>query len=82
MQLRSVFLVTFICALATLAHRCGAEAHFYLDLVEAENSIGLHAPEEALPILRESINFARQGLGLQPAPQHFAAETAGAASAP
>jgi nitrite reductase (cytochrome c-552) len=44
------------------------KAQFYLDFVEAENSIGFHAPEEALRILGESINFARQGqLALRPA---------------
>ena len=43
------------------------KAQFYLDFVEAENSIGFHAPEEALRILGESINFARQGqLALRP----------------
>ena len=44
------------------------KAQFYLDFVEAENSSGFHAPEEALRILGESINFARQGqLALRPA---------------
>jgi nitrite reductase (cytochrome c-552) len=37
------------------------KAQFYLDFVEAENSTGFHAPEEALRILGESINFARKG---------------------
>jgi nitrite reductase (cytochrome c-552) len=46
------------------------KAQFYLDFVEAENSIGFHAPEEALRILGESINFARQGqLALRPKQQ-------------
>ena len=36
-------------------------AQFYLDFVEAENSTGFHAPQEALRILGESIDFARQG---------------------
>jgi nitrite reductase (cytochrome c-552) len=36
-------------------------AQFYLDFVEAENSTGFHAPEEAARILGEAINFARQG---------------------
>jgi nitrite reductase (cytochrome c-552) len=35
-------------------------AQFYLDFVEAENSSGFHAPEEAARILGESINFSRQ----------------------
>lgn len=36
-------------------------AQFYLDFVEAENSAGFHAPEEAARILGESINFSRMG---------------------
>ena len=36
-------------------------AQFYLDFVEAENSTGFHAPEEALRILGESVNFSRKG---------------------
>jgi nitrite reductase (cytochrome c-552) len=37
------------------------KAQFYLDFVEAENSMGFHAPEEAARDLAESINFTRQG---------------------
>jgi len=37
------------------------KAQFYLDFVEAENSMGFHAPEEAARILGESINFTRIG---------------------
>jgi nitrite reductase (cytochrome c-552) len=37
------------------------KAQFYLDFVEAENSTGFHAPQEAARILGESINFARKG---------------------
>jgi nitrite reductase (cytochrome c-552) len=36
-------------------------AQFMLDFVEAENSTGFHAPQEAARILAESIDFARQG---------------------
>ena len=36
-------------------------AQFYLDFVEAENSTGFHASQEAARILGESINFSRQG---------------------
>jgi nitrite reductase (cytochrome c-552) len=36
-------------------------AQFYLDFVEAENSTGFHAPQEAARILGESINFSRKG---------------------
>lgn len=37
------------------------KAQFYLDFVEAENSTGFHAPDEALRILGESVNFTRLG---------------------
>ncbi|WP_242345810.1 ammonia-forming cytochrome c nitrite reductase subunit c552 [Anaeromyxobacter terrae] len=36
-------------------------AQFYLDFVEAENSTGFHAPQEALRILGDSIDYTRQG---------------------
>jgi len=43
------------------------KAQFYVDFVEAENSSGFHAPQEALRIFGESINFARKGqLALRP----------------
>ena len=38
------------------------KAQFYLDFVEAENSMGFHAPAEAVRILGESINFSRMGM--------------------
>jgi nitrite reductase (cytochrome c-552) len=37
------------------------KAQFYLDFVEAENSTGFHASQEAARILGESINFSRKG---------------------
>jgi nitrite reductase (cytochrome c-552) len=37
------------------------KAQFYVDYVEAENSMGFHAPQEATRILGESIDFARKG---------------------
>ncbi|HLM55007.1 MAG TPA: ammonia-forming cytochrome c nitrite reductase subunit c552 [Pyrinomonadaceae bacterium] len=37
------------------------KAQFYLDFVEAENSTGFHAGQEAERILGESINFTRLG---------------------
>jgi nitrite reductase (cytochrome c-552) len=37
------------------------KAQFYLDFVEAENSTGFHAGQEAVRILGESINFSRLG---------------------
>jgi nitrite reductase (cytochrome c-552) len=36
-------------------------AQFFLDYVEAENSTGFHAPQEAARILGESIDFSRKG---------------------
>jgi nitrite reductase (cytochrome c-552) len=36
-------------------------AQFYLDFVEAENSTGFHAPQEAARILGESIDSSRKG---------------------
>jgi nitrite reductase (cytochrome c-552) len=48
------------------AHLAAARKHqrtaqFYLDFVEAENSMGFHAPAEAARILGESMNFSRMG---------------------
>jgi nitrite reductase (cytochrome c-552) len=37
------------------------KAQFRLDFVEAENSMGFHAPQEAARILGESIDLSRQG---------------------
>jgi nitrite reductase (cytochrome c-552) len=37
------------------------KAQFYLDFVEAENSVGFHAPQEAARILGRSIDFSRRG---------------------
>lgn len=47
-------------ALAT-AQSYQRQAQFYLDFIEAENSMGFHAPQEAVRILGESINFSRLG---------------------
>ena len=48
------------------------KAQFFLDFVEAENSTGFHAPQEAARILGESINFSRLG---QNALRHKKADT-------
>ena len=49
------------------AQRFQRQAQFYLDFVEAENSTGFHAPQEALRILAQSTNLSRQGqLALRP----------------
>jgi nitrite reductase (cytochrome c-552) len=45
----------------SVARNFQRKAQFYLDFVEAENSTGFHAPQEAARILGESINFSRQG---------------------
>jgi nitrite reductase (cytochrome c-552) len=37
------------------------QAQFLLDFVEAENSTGFHAPQEAARILGQSINYSRRG---------------------
>ncbi|HKV12949.1 MAG TPA: ammonia-forming cytochrome c nitrite reductase subunit c552, partial [Thermoanaerobaculia bacterium] len=37
------------------------KAQFYLDFIEAENSMGFHASQEAARILGESIDFSRKG---------------------
>ena len=44
------------------------KAQFYLDFVEAENSSGFHAPQEAARILGESIDFSRKGQNALRAP--------------
>jgi nitrite reductase (cytochrome c-552) len=36
-------------------------AQFMLDFIEAENSMGFHAPQEAARVLAESANLSRQG---------------------
>ena len=43
------------------AQKFQRQAQFYLDFVEAENSTGFHAPQEAARILGESIDFSRKG---------------------
>ena len=43
------------------AQRYQRAAQFYADFVEAENSMGFHADQEAVRILSNSINFSRLG---------------------
>jgi len=45
----------------TTAQQYQRKAQFWLDFIEAENSMGFHAPQEAARILAESINFSRLG---------------------
>ncbi|RKG97371.1 ammonia-forming cytochrome c nitrite reductase subunit c552 [Corallococcus sp. CA053C] len=45
----------------TKARGLQRRAQFYLDFVEAENSMGFHADQEAVRILSNSINFSRLG---------------------
>ena len=43
------------------------QAQFLLDFVEAENSVGFHAPQEAARLLQKSIDLSRKGqLALRP----------------
>lgn len=60
------------------------QAQFYLDFIEAENSMGFHAPGEAARILATSIDLARQGqLALRGvAPSASPAKPTGEAAAP
>ncbi|HNZ96666.1 MAG TPA: ammonia-forming cytochrome c nitrite reductase subunit c552 [Thermoanaerobaculia bacterium] len=44
-----------------LARQLQRQAQFRLDFIEAENSMGFHAPGEALRILGEAIDLAREG---------------------
>ena len=44
-----------------LARDFHRKAQFYLDYVEAENSMGFHAPQELARILGEAIDYGRQG---------------------
>ncbi len=39
------------------------QGQFLLDFIEAENSMGFHAPQEAMRVLALSINHTRQGQG-------------------
>jgi nitrite reductase (cytochrome c-552) len=49
------------------ALRLQRRAQFRADFVNAENSMGFHAPQEAARILGEAIDYARQGqLAMQP----------------
>lgn len=43
------------------AQDCQRRAQFLLDFVEAENSVGFHAPQEAARILNQSLDWARKG---------------------
>jgi nitrite reductase (cytochrome c-552) len=53
------------------AQRFQRHAQFYLDFIEAENSSGFHAPQEALRVLGQSIDLSRRGqLALRPMAAH------------
>ena len=45
----------------TAARDFQRKAQFYLDFVEAENSTGFHAPQEAARVLAQSIDLSRKG---------------------
>ncbi|MBL8998260.1 MAG: ammonia-forming cytochrome c nitrite reductase subunit c552 [Gemmatimonadetes bacterium] len=43
------------------------QAQFLVDFVEAENSLGFHAPQEAARLLQQSVDYSRKGqLALRP----------------
>ena len=45
------------------------QAQFLLDFIEAENSLGFHAPQEAARLLQQSVDYSRRGqLALRPLP--------------
>jgi nitrite reductase (cytochrome c-552) len=55
-----------------LARNYQRKAQFYTDFIEAENSMGFHADQEAARILGKAIDFARLGLAAvygQPLPE-------------
>lgn len=53
------------------------KAQFYIDFVEAENSAGFHAPQEAARILADAIDFCRRGqLALRRSPHPVASRAA------
>jgi len=53
------------------AQQLQRHAQFYLDFIEAENSSGFHAPQEALRVLGQSIDLSRRGqLALRPLAAH------------
>ena len=49
-------------ATLTTARRYQRAAQFFADFIEAENSMGFHADQEAVRILGNSINFSRLGI--------------------
>jgi nitrite reductase (cytochrome c-552) len=44
-----------------LARGYQRKAQFLLDFIEAENSMGFHAPQEAARVLHKAVNYARMG---------------------
>jgi nitrite reductase (cytochrome c-552) len=45
----------------TLARNYQRRAQFLVDFIEAENSMGFHAPQEAARVLNKAVNYARMG---------------------
>ena len=43
------------------ARQLQRKAQFHVDFINAENSMGFHAPQEAARILGEAIDYAQQG---------------------
>jgi nitrite reductase (cytochrome c-552) len=44
-----------------LARDYQRKAQFLIDFIEAENSMGFHAPQEAARVLHKAVNYARMG---------------------
>ena len=44
-----------------LARDFQRKASYYIDMVQSDNSVGFHAPQEEMRVLGEAINFCRQG---------------------
>jgi nitrite reductase (cytochrome c-552) len=44
-----------------LARQYQRNAQFLVDFIEAENSMGFHAPQEAARVLHKAVNYARMG---------------------
>ncbi|HSJ15840.1 MAG TPA: ammonia-forming cytochrome c nitrite reductase subunit c552 [Longimicrobiales bacterium] len=60
-ELEPAFRADSASANVRLAQSYQRKAQFLLDFVEAENSVGFHAPQEAARVLGNAINYARMG---------------------
>jgi nitrite reductase (cytochrome c-552) len=69
-----------------LARDYQRRAQFLVDFIEAENSMGFHAPQEAARVLNQSVNYARMGQlalrGVRPADLESGLAARGSAGMP